>query len=66
MAVLVQPHILPPVFMELKQFQISVSFVCVLSALISTFAIVCRVWSRTLTRKKREANDGLMLELNSS
>jgi hypothetical protein len=47
--------------MELKQLQVPVIVVCVLSAVIATFAIVCRVWARALTRKKWEANDWLMV-----
>ncbi|KAL5374087.1 hypothetical protein DPSP01_012220 [Paraphaeosphaeria sporulosa] len=47
--------------MELKQLQVPVVVVCALSALIATFAIVCRVWARALTRKKWEANDWLMV-----
>jgi hypothetical protein len=47
--------------MKLVQLQIPVIVVCVLSAIVSTFAIVCRLWARVLTKKRLEASDWLMV-----
>lgn len=61
MALWARSSILLTVPMDLKQLQVPVIVVCIISALVATFAIVCRVWARALMRRKWEANDWLIL-----